>query len=990
MPEYAAVPQKFFFAGVSDFPSDAMPEGKYPYVRNMRPYIDGSLTPRAGLTGQTDSALGSGIHSIFRLNDPTTFNGGVPAVRVLGAGTEVWRGDQPGTAYSLIDSGYSGDPLVSVTAQPPQSPRPWIYLADSLQFRKFTTDGVPYDVGLAQASLLSSAPQAALDVQHISSNDIQTSTAWAAAGTVATAGGTGTRINTTISQILYDDAVTNTGYASIVPADPINITTGTLVTVGAPAGVFENALITDVTIAVAATTVGNIIYDVGSTGLCTIEPVGSLGVGQLDAPPIEAYRRRAFRQQATGYQVATGDSTDLPPAPDTTAPTRRIRQVDFPVNAIVILNGTETVRILSVAVGPDGVQSFRCTTSTTITAGATITGLAGFRIYLASTWAPGSGILRQLIQNTLTYPAPASGEKAKMTGGIQSVYAINLAQFSNGQAVLPEDELHLAIKIDRLTEVVSVRVYIDVDATTNDFLQNYYFHEWRASDIITAIQGTNAINVTPLVDARKTVVANQQLEWVKAPGFKTQRRPRTMPGKPEIEWVPAPGFKTGRRPVLKSTRQPVAASAIATQLALGNNQWIDLRVKIGTLVHVGTDPTRTLADAKAFEILVACEGPQADVTPEPIAVQYSDLQIYGGGGVDVGEVGDPVVYVYRYRSSQTGAVSNPSPANRGGLIPRRQDVLLTPVVSADPQVDRIDWFRIGGALSEYTYFGTGPNTTTPFRDRYMDASITGGEIISYDNFQPWPLQDLPRTGTCDAAGTAIRRTSGDAFNTAWAPGSVILVNGRATTLYASPTSASILHVTDSVGYGSGLEYVLPGPTLMSQKLGRCWGPYQNFYFACGDQINPGTLYWTNGNNIEATSDANSLIVTSPSEPLMNGGVQNAFAFVFSSEDLYMLRTDGSGLIRADKTPCGRGLWTPWSFCIAPEGIYFLAKDGLFLTAWGSPAEPVHMPDLRNVFPKDGIAGEVTNNIPAPDMSQSTRLRLSYIAGLLYFDYAPLT
>lgn len=988
MAEYTKATERFFFSGISDLPPDALPAGKYPYVKNVRSYADGRFRPREGLTERV-STLGSAVHTLARLNDPTTFNGGVPAVRVVGAGTSVYRGDPSDTTPAVVDTGYSGSPLCTFSAQPPQSPRPWQYITDSAQYRKFQTDGIAYAVGLAQPGPIEVEPTVTVGKIQKSAFDIFSSTSWAAAGTVATAGSNFQRVDTTISQILYDDLATNIGYCSIVPADAINITTGTLLTVGDPLGVFDNEIVTDITIAVSPTTVAAIIYDSGTTGLCTIQPTGSLGTGQLDAPPVEAYRRRAFRQQGTAFAVPRGEAGGLPVAPNPTAPVRRIRQMDFPVDCLIELNGVEVVRILSVAIGPDGIQSFRCQTSTTISAGDTITGLAAFRIYLPTTHVAGEQLTRPAITNTLTYPAPLTGQKAKMTGGIQGVWAMTLAQFENGEAVLPEDELHLAVNVNRLTEVVSVRVYIDVDPTTNDFLQNYYFHEWRASDIIASIQSTNAAQVTPIITSRATVVANQQLENPNTTGTAVSRTPTGSATTGTAGTTTA----TTRQPIPQGTpsqannRKPPATSATSTQLGLGNNQWVDLRVKIGTLIRVGTDPTRNLSNAEAFEILLSCEGPQEDVTPEPIIVKYSDLQIYGGAGPDVGEVGDPYVYCYRYRSSLTGAVSNPSPAFRGGVIPRRQPVSLVCTPSADAQVDKVDWFRLGGALSEWTYVGTGENSTTAFTDKYMDEAIDGGETLRYDNFQPWPLQDLPHTGVCDVAGTAVKWVSGDLFDTSWAPGSVILVNGRATTLYASPTSTTLLHVVDSLGSDSSVAFSLLGPTLLSQPLAAAWGDFQGFNFACGDQINPGTLYWANGNNVEAASDSNSLIVTTPSQPLMNGGVFNAFPFVFSSDDLYniILNPGAPTPIRVLKTPCGRGPWTRWSWCLGTEGIFFLSGDGIYVTQGGSPAQCLTL-DLRSIFPHDGVAGVAANGIPAPDMTQTTRLRLSYIGGWLYFDY----
>src|SRR3990172_1296701 len=126
-------------------------------------------------------------------------------------------------------------------------------------------------------------------------------------------------------------------------------------------------------------------------------------------------------------------------------------------------------------------------------------------------------------------------------------------------------------------------------------------------------------------------------------------------------------------------QQPAADSATTSQLALGNNQWIDLTVRVSDLVHVVTDPSRTLANIQAVQILVSAAAigvvNDAPITVDPITVSYGDLWAGGGAGPDVGDVGDPYVYTYRYRSSLTGVVSNPAPPSRGGVIPKRQGVL---------------------------------------------------------------------------------------------------------------------------------------------------------------------------------------------------------------------------------------------------------------------------------------------------------------------------
>jgi hypothetical protein len=77
--------------------------------------------------------------------------------------------------------------------------------------------------------------------------------------------------------------------------------------------------------------------------------------------------------------------------------------------------------------------------------------------------------------------------------------------------------------------------------------------------------------------------------------------------------------------------------------------------------------------------------------------------------------------------------------------------------------------------------------------------------------------------------------------------------------------------------------------------------------------------------------------------------------VFSTDKLYRIVPDFGGVssFRAVETACTKGLWGRWAFCIAPEGIYFLAKDGIYLTAAGGEAINVSAEDLAIMFPQDG-------------------------------------
>lgn len=457
--------------------------------------------------------------------------------------------------------------------------------------------------------------------------------------------------------------------------------------------------------------------------------------------------------------------------------------------------------------------------------------------------------------------------------------------------------------------------------------------------------------------------------------------------------IPDPAQTPGGGPgSANPTTDPINGSASASastssQLALGNDQWIQLRVKLKDLIRVGTDPSRTLANINSFEVIATATVPSTNLS---LTLSIDALYLVGGFGPDVGDVGDPYVYRERYRSSITGEISNVGPPSRGGVSPRRNRVdVVAGATSGDPQCDLIDRFRLGGTLDRWTYIGTGPNTAAAYHDDFADDAISGGVSPGFDDFQPWPTLDLRRTGTCNVAGPALKWVSGDQFNLGWAPGSIVVVNGRACTI-ERVLSATILHLNENAGTGSAVAFEIPGADVLSQPLPALWGPDQdNVFFACGDPNNPGTLYWSKPGSPDLTSDTNSLIVTSGSEILQHGFIWDGRAYVASTEQVYLITPVGPGQYRADVTACGKGFWSRWAFCVTPEGTVFLEAEGISATAGGSVAQSLTDADLRGLFPHDGLPGAAANGIGAPDYSQTTRLRFACVNRRVYFDYPDL-
>jgi hypothetical protein len=1150
--EFANQTLRFFCKGIClSHPADVLPEGKFPLLENVRSYIEGLIDVREGtLTVATTTE--PIVHTVSRLNDGTPFNEGVLALRVVGAGPSLFMGPPPGGALTAVDTGFSGDPLTTLAIQPVGTVQPWLYVADRLRQRKLSVDGTIFNVGIAPPLVIPRSKLPEPKFLIIDNFEYAAGTMpWLTAGSLAGAPTQTPHVNTTISAILYDQG--STGNALVGLTSMVGIGRGLVVVINNA----ESVLVQDVKIPIVPSTIAGILYDnLSGPGLCTIQPAGGLGTGQLYLPSADYLER----MRPTHGLTEDDAGIRTPPPLNTPAIGQAIRSVDFPVDCLIKI-GSELVRILSVAVGRDGVQSFRCSTTSVHTVGTSIVGFSAIRAYLKDTHVVGSPVTTQAVQQTLavpTVPAPdpddpeppppddvvagmRSGypnfyllpnvppgggdpddpefepggeygslyhkdivERAKrevLEEGLVTVFdnacasyqvTLRTAQILSGEGagllakdpphnqcnnravdvivypdgtsfdVLhnscsvsdppgtvrsndptwrlsvmedpddyrpvgnnpipppptaratpadattalnlskigdrmthPEDEFHLSINIDKLEHVKEIRIFFDVDATANDFTRNVYYFVFSRNDLIEAVQQFNAIGVVPIMDQmQRTAIPRDQTRtymdrypWIRtAQDIEAEQQGLTPYVYPSYidryPWIrTASDIEAERQAAEAGVQDPVSG-----QLALGNGQWMELRWRVKHMLRIGTDPTRTLKDIRGIEILV-----QYNPVGGKLLVKYDSLWLGGGYGADVGEIGQPYTYTYRYRSSETGAKSNPAPPQRAGVIPRRQRVELVATPSTDPSVDKIDWFRLGGALPDWRYIGTAPNNGNVFNDDIADDNV-GQDPVVFDDYQPWPTQDRPRHGTCQVAGSAIKWLSGDPFDVRWAPGTQIRIAGNTCTVFAQPPNATFLEVVENAGAYTSTDFEVATATILGATFPTLFGPFEHFYFAVGDPTNPGQLNWTKGNDPDVTSDKNTLYVTSPSTPLMNGFVWEQAAFVFSTEDLYRILPDFSkpNVFTTQLTPCGRGLWTRWCWCLTPYGVVFLAKDGIYITNAGSPAKSLTDKDLYPIFPREGIRGAQIRDVQPPDMTRTTDLRLGYGDGYIYFDFVAIT
>lgn len=414
--------------------------------------------------------------------------------------------------------------------------------------------------------------------------------------------------------------------------------------------------------------------------------------------------------------------------------------------------------------------------------------------------------------------------------------------------------------------------------------------------------------------------------------------------------------------------------------------------------------------ATSVSVLVSFPGPGT----YPIELDW-DYWYHSGrtltlkvNGIDIvplgGNVKSEVSYRYIFRSSLTGAKSNPSPASAPQEVPSISNT-ITPEFSTDPQVDKVDYYRMDAALDNFTYVGTGPNTNppTPFTDQLLDQDVASNPLLEFDNYEPFPSIDLPMGGVVDVIGGEVFWVSGDQFNVRWLPGTVINIGGIAYALYNRPSSTTQLRAVN-VADGLTQVYEIAEPILAAQPMASLWGYTDNvaYYFACGDILRPGTLYFTKGNNPDSAPQTNQIEVTNPSEPLVNGVIANGTGMVFSAENGWLIYPNFSSalatvtgvsgtpftLIRSGVT---RGLYIRSCICTDGSGSFFYrSKDGIEASTGGGKQQSLSDADLFNLFPHEGYLpspitiGDVT--IFPPDDSKPEDQRMHFATGYLYYDY----
>src|SRR5690242_19738412 len=432
-------------------PIDQLQAGDYPYLSNARVVQQGSIEARPGQQVVSGPHAGA-VHSIRRLNNliageanPYQIFAGVDTALFAGADT-----------LSLIDTGYSGNPLSMVRFRPENSPEAWMYIADQNKMVKVNTDLTVRNVGIApplhEPYAETYYPHLPEQIEIWSFGDPFWNTTGPVSGITVV-----DRVppGVVAVHLIYDDVIDTNGFCCLNPNDGDSSWKQPGFRITLNDGVNQVTVpIQEVHNAIPSTTIAGIAYDSGNTGLCTI----------------------VLATQAQGV-------------------TR---------NSLLQLNNLEVVRVLSSVVGPDGLCSVRCSTQITHAANESVNGMISVRVSTGIQFAenPPGGI--PITGKATQFTVTPSGDTA--TSGL--IWRPNVLDCSAlvGRPIQPDDYMHISLKFDNPANLLYGRVLLNLDPAFTDFTHNYYQKEFRPSDFQAVGTGASSILAT------QTAIQNAYVE----------------------------------------------------------------------------------------------------------------------------------------------------------------------------------------------------------------------------------------------------------------------------------------------------------------------------------------------------------------------------------------------------------------------------------------------------------------------------------------------
>lgn len=719
-------------------PVDSVRPGRFPILKNVRSYKAGEIDHRPGLTslGQvfTDE---SPTHSIRRLNDPNSND----YTRIIGAGFSAAYGKiAPFTqlGYGGAALLFSGDPLALIPYQPEESPQSWMFMADrapnlghpapanvlATTLKKVKLGGTVHQVGmpapftyptatLAQPRYKFTDPD--FDFEYTNSAALQAD--WVADGVVAAAATLNSRVATTISAILYDSG--STGWAEVKAAAMTNIGVGMIILVNGGGGTAEKIVVEEVHAVSASTTIASIIYDSGTSGMCSI--------------------------------VLTDN----------------IENID--VNSL--LNNTtqsEFNRVLNVTTGPNGSVSLRCSTAATYAAGDAILFAACFRAYFANNHAATETLVAHSALSAVT-----TG-----TGYFTRTANYDFSSITSSLAATVDDYIHLSIYTDAPGFISEVKLEFDCDVATHDFTKNFFYASISPSSLIGSSLSsqtlTDALNSAIQVSQTNQTIANLEaiISGTEAQDYSPQQQAASQQLQELLNNASVAGTLSLGTAQWSEIRLKLSDFIrVGTDLSRGWANIAAVRVQVTTTGNMnfgfddiqlgggyGPDQSAT-AVPYVYRFRARCTSTNAKSNPSAPTRGISFAGQPVGGGVTP------------YREAVTITIPQ-------YLLATEADVLDIERYGGDIA----NWHYLATIPNSSTpsFTDTIPDDVIATQPR-TDV-VNGNTTYGLDSFQPWPIRDTPKTGTGTSSGTTIT-DSGSNFNTLWSIGTAMIFGGISCTIY---------------------------------------------------------------------------------------------------------------------------------------------------------------------------------------------------------------
>jgi hypothetical protein len=826
-------------------------------------------------------------------------------------------------APNLIESGFNGKRLHIVEYRPENSVDAYLYLTEGSKFRSVGVDNVSNHVGIDPPKIPVSVEIDKPLRKIIDEIGNATFASWVNGG-IAGITSNVNRVNTTILAILLDGAAPN--FCSIIPNSIVNIQEGCILNLGGTEDIFVEE-VKKSTIASGVCTIASVKYVVGATGKCTIDL----------STPIE----------------------------------------DIVVGSILYINASEYVKVQEVITGSNGTMSIVVTSVGAFAVGNSIEGANSFRTYITLNHIAGEAIQTDSLQSSIG----ASG-----IGTLTKTANFDFTNVNN-RALTSDDYLHTSILVTDISQIEEVQIQLDIDASTNDFLHNWYFYVLRPDDLLPAAELT-----TNTLAVQQQVINRRDLG-------------RLYNEMPLRNRIPIGDMDLYDR---FADFGDIFIPNVDGQLPLGNAQWAEILIPLKSFQKSGSDESRGLKDVKAIRFSIKTKG-ATDIRLDSIWV---------GGGYDLSSVDDsgiinPYRYIARYRESKTKRVSNWSPIPRIGSFNKRTRNLLSIPISPDSRVDKVDFARKGGSVTDFRILGTKDNDATKFVDSISDFSLfdnpkafrftTPDSIGESDFYKPFAILDKPKKGTCNVVGNKLVVIGGDNLNISYPPMTKIIVNNILTRFYLSPTSNTEVELLDNLGTLNNVKFEIQEPLLTGQALPIIIGPFGLGYtglmiLGAGDKNAAGTVYWLDGNSPDTMSDLNKLEITPSSEPIIGGVMYDGLPYFWTTRRAWQLipQVSENGILTfvAKEIANSVGLASRDLIC-ASDGnyIYYLRRDLTGIDRVQGIGNPQSITNdfISNIFINSGKKNEaykVTNIafMTPPDFDLLNEQFLTIAGGYLYYRY----